>query len=508
MDLPRAFGLLLHPTSLPGPEPVGTLGEAAYRFLHLLREAGGRYWQVLPLGPTGYGDSPYQALSAFAGNPYLIDLQALGEADFPSERGKDPSPSRPKVDYGLLFRWKWPALRQAFARRGFSAWPAGEGAWGQEAAFAFFEREKDWLWDYALFMALKDRLQKPWYEWPPSLKRREERALEEARKALEEEVLFHAWTQWVFFAQWGALKEEAERLGLFLIGDMPLYVALDSAEVWAAQEDFHLDEEGRPTVVAGVPPDYFSETGQRWGNPIYRWDRMEAEGFSWWLRRFKKALELFHLVRLDHFRGLAAYWEIPASCPTAVEGRWVKAPGEALLARVQEVFGQVPVLAEDLGVITEDVVALRERFALPGMKVLQFAFDDGMENPFLPHTYPEHGRVVVYTGTHDNDTTLGWYRTATPHERAFLERYLAEWGITFRREEEVPWALIALAMKSRARLAIFPVQDVLALGSEARMNHPGRAEGNWTFRLSHLALEEPFQRLGDLARAEGRHAFL
>ncbi len=485
MDLPRAFGLLLHPTSLPGPEPVGTLGEAAHRFLHLLHEAGGRYWQVLPLGPTGYGDSPYQGLSAFAGNPYLIDLEALGERNFP--------PSGPRVDYGLLFRWKWQALRRAFAR-----WGVSEEAWG------FFAREEDWLWDYALFMALKDRLQKPWYEWPISLKRREEKALEEARRALEEEVLFHAWTQWVFFVQWGALKREAERLGLFLIGDMPLYVALDSAEVWAAQDDFHLDEEGRPTVVAGVPPDYFSETGQRWGNPIYRWDRMEAEGFSWWLRRFRKTLELFHLVRLDHFRGLAAYWEIPASSPTAVEGRWVKAPGEALLTQVQKAFGQVPILAEDLGVITEDVVALRERFALPGMKVLQFAFDDGMENPFLPHTYPEHGRLVVYTGTHDNDTTLGWYRTATPHERAFLERYLAQWGISFREEKEVPWALIALAMKSRARLAIFPVQDVLALGREARMNHPGRAEGSWTFRLPHLALEEPLNRLKALAKAEGR----
>ncbi|KGQ21124.1 4-alpha-glucanotransferase [Thermus filiformis] len=485
MDLPRAYGILLHPTSLPGPEPVGTLGEAARRFLRLLAEAGGRYWQVLPLGPTGYGDSPYQALSAFAGNPYLIDLQALGEEDFP--------PSGPRVDYGLLYRWKWGALRRAFARIGLS-----------EEAYRFFAQEGDWLWDYALFMALKDRFQKPWNEWPAPLKRREASALEAARKELEEEVLFHAWTQWVFFSQWEALKREAEGLGLFLIGDMPLYVALDSAEVWAAQEAFHLDEEGRPTVVAGVPPDYFSETGQRWGNPIYRWDRMEEEGFSWWLKRFGQALRLFHLVRLDHFRGLCAYWEIPASCPTAVEGRWVRAPGEALLAQLQEAFGQVPVLAEDLGVITEDVVALRERFGLPGMKVLQFAFDDGMENPFLPHNYPEDGRVVVYTGTHDNDTTLGWYRTATPHERAFLERYLRDWGIVFREEREVPWALIALAMKSRARLAVFPVQDVLALGSEARMNYPGRAEGNWAFRLPGLDLEEPFGRLRALAQAEGR----
>ncbi|MGQ9735171.1 MAG: 4-alpha-glucanotransferase [Thermaceae bacterium] len=489
MDLFRGYGLLLHPTSLPGPEPVGTLGEAAHRFLHRLHEAKARYWQVLPLGPTGYGDSPYQSLSAFAGNPYLIDLEALGEERFP--------PSGPRVDFGLLYRWKWRALRQAYARRGLP-----------EEAWAFFKEEEAWLWDYALFMALKERIGKPWNEWPSSLKRREPEALAEARRSLEEEVFFHAWTQWVFFRQWRALKQEAERLGIFLIGDMPLYVALDSAEVWADQEAFHLDAEGQPTVVAGVPPDYFSETGQRWGNPIYRWDQMEKEGFSWWIRRFAQALKLFHLVRLDHFRGLAAYWEIPAACPTAVEGRWVKAPGEALLKRVQEAFGQVPILAEDLGVITEDVVALRERFGLPGIKVLQFAFDDGMENPYLPHNYPEDGRVVVYTGTHDNDTTLGWYRAASPHERAFLERYLAEWGIFFREEKEVPWALIALAMKSRARLAVFPVQDLLSLGSEARMNHPGRAEGNWAFRLRDLDLSGPhptaWERLAVLAEREGR----
>ncbi|MFZ8814011.1 MAG: 4-alpha-glucanotransferase, partial [Thermus aquaticus] len=468
-------------------------------FLRFLKGAGGRFWQVLPLGPTGYGDSPYQALSAFAGNPYLIDLRPLAEKGYLVL--KDPGFPQGRVDYGWLYAWKWPALKAAF--RGFlERAPRKE----REDFLAFQEKEASWLKDYALFMALKAQHGGlPWNQWPLPLRRREEKALKEAEAALAEEVAFHAWTQWLFFEAWKALKEEAEALGLAIIGDMPIFVAEDSAEVWAHPERFHLDEEGRPLVVAGVPPDYFSETGQRWGNPLYRWDVLEREGFSFWIARLAKALELFHLVRVDHFRGLEAYWEVPASCPTAVEGRWVKAPGEKLFDRIQEVFGQVPVLAEDLGVITPEVEALRDRYGLPGMKVLQFAFDDGMENPFLPHNYPAHGRVVVYTGTHDNDTTLGWYRTASPHERAFLERYLADWGIGFRREEEVPWALMGLGMKSVARLAIYPVQDVLALGSEARMNCPGRPSGNWAWRLLPGQLtQEHAARLLAMAEATGR----
>ncbi|GAA6732914.1 4-alpha-glucanotransferase [Thermus oshimai] len=499
MELPRAYGLLLHPTSLPGPYGVGVLGEEARGFLRFLHRFGGRYWQVLPLGPTGYGDSPYQSFSAFAGNPYLVDLRPLEEAGY--LRLEDPGFPQGRVDYGLLYRWKWPALKAAF--QGFlEKAPRSE----REAFEAFQEREGAWLRDYALFMALKARHGGlPWNAWPHPLRLREEAALRRAEGELAQEVAFHAWTQWLFFRQWGALKEEAEALGVELIGDMPIFVAEDSAEVWAHPGWFYLDEEGRPTVVAGVPPDYFSETGQRWGNPLYRWDVLEREGFSFWVERLGKALELFHLVRIDHFRGFEAYWEIPASCPTAVEGRWVKAPGERLFARIEEVFGRVPILAEDLGVITPEVEALRDRFGLPGMKVLQFAFDGGRENPFLPHNYPPHGRVVVYTGTHDNDTTLGWYRTATPHERAFLAQYLSEWGLGFEREEEVPWALMALGMKSVARLAVFPVQDVLALGSEARMNYPGRPAGNWAWRLFPGALTEAHgARLLALAQDTGR----
>lgn len=499
MELPRAYGLLLHPTSLPGPYGVGVLGEEALGFLRFLRRFGGRFWQVLPLGPTGYGDSPYQSFSAFAGNPYLIDLRPLEEAGY--LRLADPGFPEGRVDYGLLYRWKWPMLRAAF--RGFLEKASRPE---REDFEAYREREGAWLRDYALFMALKAHHGGlPWNAWPHPLRHREEAALRKAEGALREEVDFHAWTQWLFARQWGALKREAEALGVELIGDMPIFVAEDSAEVWAHPEWFHLDEEGRPTVVAGVPPDYFSETGQRWGNPLYRWEVLEQEGFSFWIERLRKALELFHLVRIDHFRGFEAYWEVPASSPTAVEGRWVKAPGEKLFARIEEVFGRVPILAEDLGVITPEVEALRDRFGLPGMKVLQFAFDGGRENPFLPHNYPPHGRVVVYTGTHDNDTTLGWYRTATPHERAFLAQYLAEWGLGFEKEEEVPWALMALGMKSVARLAVFPVQDVLALGSEARMNYPGRPSGNWAWRLTPGALTEAHgARLLVLAEATGR----
>jgi 4-alpha-glucanotransferase len=314
MELPRAFGLLLHPTSLPGPHGVGVLGLEARDFLRFLREAGGRFWQVLPLGPTGYGDSPYQAFGAFAGNPYLIDLRPLAEKGYLVL--KDPGFPQGRVDYGWLYAWKWPALKAAY--QGFlERAPRKE----REDFLAFQEKEASWLKDYALFMALKAQHGGlPWNQWPLPLRRREEKALKEAEAALAEEVAFHAWTQWLFFAGWRALKEEAEALGLAIIGDMPIFVAEDSAEVWAHPKWFHLDEEGRPLVVAGVPPDYFSETGQRWGNPLYRWDVLEREGFSFWIARLAKALELFHLVRIDHFRGFEAYWEIPATCPRRWRG--------------------------------------------------------------------------------------------------------------------------------------------------------------------------------------------
>ncbi|RDI96628.1 4-alpha-glucanotransferase [Meiothermus sp. QL-1] len=498
MPLERSFGVLLHPTSLPGPWGIGTLGPAARAFLDWLATAGARWWQVLPLGPTGYGDSPYQAFSAFAGNPYLIDPGRLQQKGWLEEA--PPPIHAERVDYGWLYRTRWPLLRKAYA--GFQKRATPE----EKAALeAFVKAEKGWLEDYALFMALKDRFDgKPWNQWPPELRSREPQALQQAKEELAQEVGFHRWLQWLFYSAWAELRAYAEAQGVGLIGDMPIFVAFDSADVWAHPEYFHLDAAGQPTVVAGVPPDYFSEKGQLWGNPLYRWEAMEEEGFSWWIERFRQALRLYHLVRIDHFRGFEAYWAVPFGRPDAVEGRWVKAPGEKLFRAAEAVLGKMPILAEDLGVITPEVEALREALGFPGMKVLQFAFT-GEENAFLPHHYPAHGNVVVYSGTHDNDTSLGWYRTAPETERAFLRRYLAREGIRCLAEQEVPGALAELALKSPARLAILPLQDLLGLGSEARMNHPGRPEGNWAWRYPAGALSaELAQSLRALAASHGR----
>jgi len=485
MELPRSFGIVLHPTSLPGRWGIGTLGAEARAFLDWLSEAGAGWWQVLPLGPTGYGDSPYQSFSAFAGNPYLLDPEEFLSRGWLGVEAPPPFPED-HVDYGLLYRTRWELLRRAYA--GFLR--RGSGAEKGDLR-RFAESEERWLPDYALFMALKARFGgAPWTAWPRKLARREPRALAAARRTLAEDVGFHTWTQWWFFRSWGALRAYARDRGIGIIGDMPIFVAHDSADVWAHPELFHLDEGGNPTVVAGVPPDYFSATGQRWGNPLYRWEVHAADGFRWWVSRVAHALRACDLVRLDHFRGLQAYWEIPASEPTAVHGRWVPAPGETLLKAIQHELGDVPFVAEDLGVITPEVDALRDRFGLPGMRVLQFAFASGDENPHLPHNYPEHGRVLVYTGTHDNDTTLGWFRAAPGEERARAQRYLARHGISLERDEDAPGALTRLALESRAVLALIPLQDVLGLDSSARMNRPAVPSGNWAWRYRAPDLAE------------------
>ncbi|MGC9018168.1 MAG: 4-alpha-glucanotransferase [Candidatus Bipolaricaulaceae bacterium] len=497
MELPRSFGVLLHPTSLPGPWVCGVLGREAREFLGWLAEAGARFWQVLPLGPTGFGDSPYQSFSAFAGNPYLIDPEDLFARGW-LPREEPPVVAENRVDYGLLYRWKWDLLRRAF-------WGFQKGGDpGEHRDFArFWEREARWLWDYALFMALKDRFAgRPWNEWPREFRLRAPKAL--ATMEEDENVRFHAWTQWVFFREWEELRNYAHSRGIKIIGDIPIFVAYDSADVWAHPELFELDEEGRPTVVAGVPPDYFSPTGQRWGNPLYRWPAHAAEGFRWWIARVQQTLRLCDLLRIDHFRGFSAYWEIPAEEPTAVRGRWVPAPGEKLFTRMRAELGELPILAEDLGVITPDVEELRDKFGFPGMRVLQFAFDGKPDNPHLPENFPEHGRVVVYPGTHDNDTALGWFRSLGKEERERVLSYLAKAGIAARGEAEIPWALLTLAFLSRAKLAVIPVPDILGLGSEARMNYPSRPEGNWTWRLAErldLALAE---HLLNLAREKNR----
>lgn len=485
MELPRSFGIVLHPTSFPGRWGIGSLGAEARGFLDWLSAAGGRWWQVLPLGPTGYGDSPYQSFSAFAGNPYLLDPEEFRARGW-LPAGELPSFPEERVDFGRIYETRWPLLRRAYA--GFLR----HGSWGEKRDLGRFSRcEDDWLPDYALFMALKAQFRgAPWPSWPAELAHRAPRSLSAARRALAEDVGFHAWTQWRFHLAWDAVRAHARERGVGIIGDMPIFVSHDSADVWAHPEFYHLDQGGNPTVVAGVPPDYFSATGQRWGNPLYRWDVLAADGFRWWIARVRHALRTCDLVRIDHFRGFEAYWEIPATEPTAIHGRWVPAPGEALLAAIRASLGDVPIVAEDLGVITPAVEALRDRFGLPGMRVLQFAFQGGDDNPHLPHNYPEHGRVLVYTGTHDNDTARGWFRTAPAMERERARAYLAGNGIRLEQDEDAPGALIRLALGSRAALALIPLQDVLGLDSSARMNRPGRPEGNWTWRYRSGALTQ------------------
>lgn len=460
------------------------MGREAERFLDWLASTGAKWWQVLPLGPTSYGDSPYQSFSAFAGNPFLVDPEMLIENGWLEKTEEPPQYSADKVNYGWLYETRWPLLRRAFT--GFQA----RGSAQDKALLdAFIQAEQAWLEDFALFMALKTRFGgKPWNEWTPELRDRKPAALAKAREELSYEVALHEWIQWLFYTEWAKTKAYAESKGIRIIGDMPIFVAFDSSDVWAHPQYFYLDADGNPTVVAGVPPDYFSETGQLWGNPLYRWDVMEEENFAWWVSRIQQSLKQSHLVRIDHFRGFEAYWEIPFGMPNAIEGRWVKAPGEKLFKAVQAALGDAPIIAEDLGVITPEVEALRDGFGFPGMKVLQFAFSDD-SNVFLPHNYPKHGNVIVYSGTHDNDTSLGWFRSAPEVERVFMRDYLARYDIRCLSEYEVAVALIELAFKSPANLAVAPLQDVLGLGSEARMNYPGRLGGNWSWRYGEAVLE-------------------
>lgn len=468
----RGSGLLLHPTSLPGPYGIGDLGPAAYTWVDTLAEAGQKWWQVLPLGPTGYGDSPYQCFSAFAGNPYLISPEALQQAslvaagDLAGRRFPDH-----KVDFGSVIEYKVWLLGRAWEAFKRGAAPALRAPFDE-----FRAAEAAWLDDFALFMALKDvHGGMSWLTWEPALRRRQSAALKAARSVQADRIEHHRFRQFLFFQAWRALKRYANAKGVRLIGDIPIFVSSDSADVWAHPEIFQLDKHRQPVAVAGVPPDYFSATGQLWGNPLYDWDALRAGGYRWWVERFRATFEQVDLARLDHFRGFEAYWRIPAGKPTAEIGEWVKGPGADFLAAMQQALGDLPIIAEDLGVITPEVEALRDGFGLPGMKILQFAFGGATEDRFLPHTYKHN--CVVYTGTHDNDTTVGWYQAATETERDFVRRYVARDGT------DIAWDLLRLAWASVADLAVTPVQDVLSLGSAARMNLPGRPDGNWSWRL-------------------------
>lgn len=502
MEPARASGVLLHPTSLPGRWGIGDLGSEAIRFADFLASAGQSWWQILPLGPTGYGNSPYMCFSAFAGNPLLVSPERLVDDGLLAADELRGQPAQPadSVDFPGVIK-----LKRELLARSFETFKSSPPRVHQEGLRAFIERNAEWLEDYALFMALKEAHRGwAWTRWEPALVSREPQALQEASRRLHSRVEFHRYVQYVFFQQWQALREACRRRGIRIIGDLPIYVAHDSAEVWSHPELFYLDEQGRPRVVAGVPPDYFSATGQRWGNPIYRWDQRARSGFSWWVARFRANLALVDFLRLDHFRGFEAYWEIPASETDATHGRWVKGPGADLFRALQTALGALPVIAEDLGVITPEVEALRDAFMLPGMKILQMAFGgDPKATSYRPHNHPWN--CVVYTATHDHNTTVGWFTVDAGHEttqsraeikaeRELALKYLGSDG------REIHWDFIRLAMSSVAKLAVFPLQDVLGLGTEARMNRPGTARGNWEWRFGPNALETRHaERLRDLA---------
>lgn len=495
MRFERSSGILLHPTSLPGPHGSGDFGEVCRHFIEWLVVGGQRMWQVLPLEPTGFGNSPYMALSAFAGNPMLIGLDALIEKGWLSKNDIEPLPDfeQGRVDFVKVVPFRLRALRMAADR--FFARQRGADASDFES---FANNEKAWLDDFALFKSLEERFDGAlWTEWDGDLAHRKPRSIELAARELDEDVRFWKFTQWLFYRQWNEVKTYAAERGIKIIGDIPIFVAEQSADVWAHPQLFHLDKHGRPTVVAGVPPDYFSATGQRWGNPLYRWDRLEKEDFHWWVERFRRTFRLVDVARIDHFRGFSEYWEIPAVEKTAVKGRWVKGPKGKLFRTVLQKLGKLPIIAEDLGLITPDVIALRNQFEFPGMKVLQFAFGEGPKNPFLPHNYESN--CVVYTGTHDNDTTRGWFDSGSEHERAFATRYC---GCS---SQNITGELMRLASRSVADMAIFPFQDVLGLGTDGRMNFPGTTAGNWEWRFSWDQVgPEHALKMYDLAALYGR----
>jgi 4-alpha-glucanotransferase len=473
MPFDRRSGILLHPTSLPGQYGIGTLGQEAFNWVDFLAASGQRLWQVMPLGPTGYGDSPYQCFSAFAGNPYLINVEKLLEQGFLEDADLADAPAFPDshVDYGPVISFKLHVLDKAFER-----FKSSDNKVQQDNFMSFCKQKKSWLEDYALFMSCKEAHGgNSWNHWDHSIRSRKPEAIKQWKEKLADSIEKQKFWQWLFFEQWRAVKQYANSKDIKVIGDIPIFIAYDSADAWASPELFYFDEAGNPTVIAGVPPDYFSETGQRWGNPLYRWDVMKKNNYAWWIERIKGTLELVDIIRVDHFRGFAAYWEIPASEPTAVKGRWVNAPGTDLFKTVREALGELPIIAEDLGVITPDVEALRDNAGFPGMKVLQFAFAADASDPYLPNNYIKN--CVVYTGTHDNDTTKGWYTQAPEKERDFVRRYLG------RDDSNLAWEFIRLVFASVADTAIVPLQDVLGLGSEARMNTPGLASGNWSWRF-------------------------
>ena len=507
MNFPRASGILLHPTSLPGDYGIGDLGPKAYEFVDLLAEAKQTYWQILPLGPTGYGDSPYQCFSAFAGNTLLISPEKLVEDGLLTAEQIANRPDFPahKVDFGGVYEWKNKILPEAY--KSFEQTTSVD----LRGKFETFTQENNWwLDDFAAYRAIKlSQDQKPWYEWPAPLKLREKGALAAISDRLFDEIRAQKFYQFLFFRQWLELKEYANKNGVKIIGDIPIFIALDSSDVWCNQSKFKLNADGSPKVVAGVPPDYFSKTGQLWGNPIYNWDAMRSDGFHWWIARVAFTLKTVDIVRVDHFRGFAAAWEVPGGDSTAEHGRWVDVPGKELFLALKRAIGQLPVLAEDLGVITPDVEELRDGFGFPGMRILQFAFGGDAKNHDLPHNYIKN--CVAYTGTHDNDTTVGWWLSkagagstrdtaAITHEHDFCLKYFHTDGT------EIHWDFIRAIWASVADTAITPLQDLLGIGTEGRMNLPASTSGNWYWRcIEGSVTDEIVARLRELTEIYGRN---
>lgn len=491
----------MHPTSLPGRFGIGDIGLQSYRFIDFLAEANQQLWQILPLGPTGHGNSPYMSYSSMAGNPLLISLetiQAHGLLDPEDLLIESPFPNE-RVDFDRVIPFKLGRLRKAAERFKDRADSETQTAFSQ-----FCEARSVWLEDYALFMAIKgEQNGASWSQWESAIARREPDALDRKRVELAPEIFYHKYMQFEFCRQWFDLKRYANQNGIQIVGDMPIYVAHDSVDVWAFPENFMLDPDTlKPSTMAGVPPDYFSETGQLWGNPTYNWEELQKTEFSWWLQRIQAQLDYNDLIRIDHFRGFESYWAVPGDQDTAIHGEWVEAPGYAFFETVEAKLGKLPFLAEDLGTITPEVGALRDRFEFPGMKILQFAFGSDHRNPYLPYNVGEN--FLIYTGTHDNDTTVGWFQNGTDYEKERLSSYIGAFN-----PETVHWSMIRLALGSVAKQAVIPLQDLLGRDSESRMNTPGKAEGNWEWRFEESVLthkiREQLSYLTDLyGRAPGQ----
>lgn len=500
----RRSGILMHPTSLPGDYGIGSLGAHARKFIDFLITADQRLWQICPLGPTGYGDSPYQCFSAFAGNPYLIDLDQLIEDG--QLNGSEPEFAKlrklpkEKVDFGSVIPAKLKLLERAFEVF-HDAHESGELDPVTKARYRrFCTDQASWLEDFAEFMVIKaSQGGVSWDNWPEDLRKRKPEALDQIRKAHVRDIAFQKYLQFTFFRQWAEIRAYAGNAGIDIIGDMPIFVAYDSVDAWTHPELFQLDDQGHPTSVAGVPPDYFSETGQLWGNPLYNWDFMRSRGFTWWIDVLKAKMDLYDIVRIDHFRGFEAFWSVPYGDKTAINGRWIKAPGTELFAAIKKALPEANIIAEDLGVITREVEELIDFTGYPGMKVLQFAFDSNDDSDFLPHNYNRN--AVVYTGTHDNETVNAWYANASKSDREMAARYL---GIS-PDDREVHWDFIRCASSSVAATAVFPLQDVLGLGEEGRFNLPGTLGGNWDWRFAEEQLTaERAAKLAEITRTFGR----